>query len=315
VWLRGKNLLRWWWAALLRRRVRLSGRRVGVVLVYHALAERHGDPARELVAPHGRTRFRGQMAHLRRHYRPVKLSELQAAAGARRRGQRVPVAVTFDDDLSSHVTIAAPELRALGVPATFFVTGSTLDGPREFWWPVVQRAADQGLLERDGGGPALTARLGLTWSPRRAFESATPEEREAAIPRLVALTGPTGEPGLRAGDVRALAGDGFEVGFHTRGHDRLDWLEDEAAVRRAVTDGREAVEAAAGTPPLTFSYPHGGVDERVAAAVREAGYLAGVTSLPHPVTPATDPAWIGRFYPTYGSIVQFCIDVARMPLR
>jgi peptidoglycan/xylan/chitin deacetylase (PgdA/CDA1 family) len=305
--------------------VRLSGRQVGVALVYHALAERQGDPARELVAPHGRARFRAQMEHLRRHYRPVKLSELQAAAGARRRGGRVPVAVTFDDDLSSHVRIAAPELRAAGVPATFYVTGSTLDGAREFWWPVVQRAADQGLLERDGGGPALAARLGLTWSPQpgepalrtlaRAFESAPPEAREAAIAPLVELAGSAGEPGLRAQDVRELARDGLEVGFHTRRHDRLDRLPDDAAVRRAVSDGRDAVEAAAGAPLLTFSYPHGGVDERAAAAVREAGYLAGVTSLPRPVTPATDPAWIGRFYPTYATTVQFAIDLARMPLQ
>lgn len=325
LWLRGKNLLRWWWAAVLRARVRLSGLKVGVVLVYHALDERHGDPGRELVAPHGRSHFRAQVEHLRRHYRPVPLAELQAAAGRRRRGERVPVALTFDDDLSSHVRIAAPELRAAGVPATFFLTGATLDGPLEFWWGPVQRAADQGRLE-NGGGPELTARLGLTWEPQgdepplrtfaRAFESASYDERAIARDRLVEVVGPDGaDAGLRADDVRSLADGILDVGFHTRRHDRLDWVRDDAAVRDAVSEGREVVEAAAGMPLVTFSYPHGGVDERSAAAVREAGYVAAVTSLPKPVTPDTDPALVGRFYPTYSGSVQFAIDVARMALR
>jgi peptidoglycan/xylan/chitin deacetylase (PgdA/CDA1 family) len=256
----------------------------------------------------------------------VPPSEVQAAAARRRRGGRIPVAVTFDDDLRSHVEIAAPELRAAGVPAAFYLTGRTLDGPDEFWWGPVQRAVDQGLLERDGGGPALTARLGLNWSPQggekplatfaRAFESAPPAARDAAVPALIELVGRDGaDPGLQAEHVRELASGELEVGFHTRRHDRLDWLEDDEAVRRAVTDGREPLEQAAGAPLLTFSYPHGGVDERSAAAVRDAGYLAGLTSKPWTVRPDSDPALVGRFYPTYGPIVQFGIDVARMALR
>jgi peptidoglycan/xylan/chitin deacetylase (PgdA/CDA1 family) len=326
LWLRGKNRLRGWWSGVLRWYVRLSGRKVGFVLVYHALAERHGDPRRELVAPHGRANFRAQMEHLRRYYEPVRMSQLQEATGRRRRGQKVPVAVTFDDDLRSHIEIAAPELRAAGVPAAFFLTGRTLDGPQEFWWGPVQRAVDQGLLERDGGGPALAQRLGLRWVPdgdepplrtfARAFEGAPPAARDAAVPALIELVGPDGaDPGLQAEHVRALAQGTLEVGFHTRRHDRLDWLEDDAAVRRAVTEGRDVVEQAAGAPLLTFSYPHGGVDERSAAAVREAGYLAGLTSKPWTVKPHSDRALVGRFYPTYSTIVQFGIDVARMALR
>src|SRR4051812_28793914 len=168
LWLRGKDILRGWWSAVLRWHVRLSGRKTGIVLVYHALADRHGDPGRELAAPHGRAQFREQLAHLNRYYRPVRLSQLREEVARRRRGERVPVAMTFDDDLRSHIEIAAPELRAAGVPAAFFLTGSTLDGPKEFWWGPVQRAVDQGLLERDGGGPALTARLGLEWAPHGA---------------------------------------------------------------------------------------------------------------------------------------------------
>src|SRR3954468_16448093 len=149
---------------MLRWRARLSGRPVAIVIVYHALAERQGDPARQLVAPHGRAEFRAQLAHLTRWYEPVAPSEVQAAAARRKRGARIPVAVTFDDDLRSHVAIAAPELRAAGVPAAFFLTGASLDTPSEFWWGPVQRAADRGLLD-DGAGAAVADRIGVEWAP------------------------------------------------------------------------------------------------------------------------------------------------------
>jgi hypothetical protein len=81
-----------------------------------------------------------------------------------------------------------------------------------------------------------------------------------------------------------------------------------------VSDGRDAVAAAAGAPVRLFSYPHGGVDARAAAAVRDAGYAAAFTSVSRPVTPDTEPALLGRFYPTYLSSVQFEIEVARWVL-
>ncbi len=321
---RGKDLLRRLLTLGLRWRGRLSARPVGVAIVYHGLAERAGDPARELSAPHGRTLFRAQLAHLAAHYTPVAPSQLPAAAGRRRRGGRIPVAVTFDDDLRSHVEIAAPELRAAGVPAAFFLTGATLEAPAEFWWGPVQRAADRGLLD-DGGGATVAEQIGVEWAPEppepplrtlaRPFERAGASEREAALARLVALVGEDGrEPGLRAADVQALAAGGFEIGFHTRRHVRLDQLPDEAAVRAALTDGRDAVAEAAGAPVRLFSYPHGGVDARAAAAVRDAGYAAAFTSVSRPVRPDSEPALLGRFYPTYLSSVQFEIEVARWVL-
>src|SRR4051794_27552785 len=210
-----KDVLRRVLALALRWRARLSGRPVGVVIVYHALAERHGDPAHQLVAPHGRAEFRAQLRHLAGCYRPVPASRIREETARRRRGGRIPVAVTFDDDLRSHVDIAAPELRAAGVPGAFFLTGATLEGPAEFWWGPVQRAADGGLLDGDGGA-ALAQQVGVTWEPQppeaplrtlaRPFESAAPTDRDAAVARLVELVGVDGrEPGLRAEDVRALA--------------------------------------------------------------------------------------------------------------
>ena len=55
-----------------------------------------------------------------------------------------PVALTFDDDLGHHVTHALPELRDAQAPATFFLCGSFLEEPRDYWWQRLQRAVDGG---------------------------------------------------------------------------------------------------------------------------------------------------------------------------
>src|SRR5262245_17390140 len=116
-------------AVVLALLLRLSARRAGVVLVYHALAERTGDPERDLVPAHSVAQVEAQLRHLLRRYELVRLEELPAAVAARRRGRRFPISVSFDDDLESHAHLAAPLLRRLGVPATFFLTGATLEGP------------------------------------------------------------------------------------------------------------------------------------------------------------------------------------------
>ena len=61
--------------------------------------------------------------------RIVRAEDLPAMVAARRRWHRFPVAITFDDDLASHVRLALPALTRLGVQATFFLTGATLEGP------------------------------------------------------------------------------------------------------------------------------------------------------------------------------------------
>jgi hypothetical protein len=124
--------------------LRASNRRAGLVLLYHEIGDRDGDSRRDLVPPISRGRLARHLAHLRRHYRFVELTDLPAAVAARRRGEPFPVSLTFDDDLGHHVTHALPELNEVDVSATFFLCGSFLDEPRDFWWTRLQRSVDRG---------------------------------------------------------------------------------------------------------------------------------------------------------------------------
>jgi peptidoglycan/xylan/chitin deacetylase (PgdA/CDA1 family) len=284
--------------------LRLSARRTGLVLVYHALAERQGDPARELVPPQSLEAFERQLRLVKSRYRVVAATELLHAIGSRRRGQRIPVAVTFDDDLASHAELAAPMLRRLDVPATFFLTGASLDAPTSFWWERLQAAADRGDDLGEGGVHARAA----------AFEAMPPAERARVTADLPA------EAAARPLDrtaVRELADAGFAIGFHTLRHDRLTDLED-AALERALRDGREELEAVAG-PVTAIAYPHGKADERVARAAGAVGFALGFTGRYEPVLDVSDPLLLGRVEPVVGPVADFAAQIAgalrRVPQR
>jgi peptidoglycan/xylan/chitin deacetylase (PgdA/CDA1 family) len=91
-----------------------------LVLAYHGLGRypRALDPHNLMVDP---ARFRRQMLALRRRrYRFVRLSEIAARLSEGRPPSGL-CAVTFDDGSLDNLTVAAPLLAELSVPATVFV--------------------------------------------------------------------------------------------------------------------------------------------------------------------------------------------------
>jgi peptidoglycan/xylan/chitin deacetylase (PgdA/CDA1 family) len=296
-------------AVLLVHIARSSDARLGVALVYHGVGDRAGNPRHQL-APSIRTPlFATQVRHLRRNYRLVTASELLDAVRDRRRRDPFPVAITFDDDLTSHVDTAAPVLASAGATATFYISGASLDRPHRFWWELLQDAVDRGLdLES----------VGLGHSPRaagihalgRTIQEMTPAARHKVVTRLRRLTGPDPpQAGLRADSLRRLAASGVEIGFHTLRHDALPALDDEA-LANALREGRVELEGVVALPLATISYPHGLADPRVAAAARAAGFSVGFTGRPTVVTPRSEPLLLGRVSPSYDSLGELAFDVA-----
>jgi peptidoglycan/xylan/chitin deacetylase (PgdA/CDA1 family) len=297
--------------------LRLSARQAGVALMYHSVDHRVGDPARELVPPHEAALFERQIRHVRRHFEIVPASDLQEAARSRRRRQKFPVAITFDDDLACHATITLPILRRAGATATFFLSGASLDHPFAFHYERLQRAIDESVREV----PSLvTGRPGTT-EPSRLHELGLmlelmpPEDRDAASARLSDALGPDlPDAGIRRAQVGELADAGMTIGFHTFRHDSLTRLTDDQ-LAQAMEIGRDALADAAGAPVETIGYPHGRADERVAAAARAAGFRAGFTTRQVAVTPDTDPLLQGRIGPSLRSVGALPIQLALTLLK
>jgi peptidoglycan/xylan/chitin deacetylase (PgdA/CDA1 family) len=299
AWLRAAIKSLWWWPALLV--LRCSRRTAGLILLYHDIGDRDGDPEVELVPPISMERFARHVAHLRRHYRLVELHDLQAATATRRRGQPFPVAITFDDDLGHHATRALPVLRAADVSATFFLCGSFLDEPRDFWWQRLQRAVDGGIDVTHLVGAGTIHQQG------QVMEAFSPQQRDAAAEGLGHLAAPVPRSELlTAEDARRLP----NIGFHTRRHDPMTGLDDEQ-LARAVTDGRRGLAEIAGYSVDTIAYPHGQYDSRVLEAARDQRFSIGVTSEQKAVTPDADPLALGRYVPSPdASIGEFAFGLA-----
>jgi len=265
-------------AALILRLARRRSGAVGAALVYHRVGG--GTTLDTALAEH---EFLGQLDHLRDAYRVVPPARLVEAAAERRRGHPFPVALTFDDDSQSHTRVSAPALRSRRLPAAFFLTGASLDSVTPPWWDD---------LERLGYAPGFEGRP--VAEAARAIESMRKPERAALAAALRRLAPPGGEPGLSRAEVRRLAGDGFEIGFHSRDHDPFPTLADDE-VEAAVGAGRGALAEAAGHDIDSFAYPHGLADPRAVPALRAAGYARAFTGAAEPVTGTTEPLLVPRY--------------------
>jgi glycosyltransferase involved in cell wall biosynthesis/peptidoglycan/xylan/chitin deacetylase (PgdA/CDA1 family) len=102
------------------------------VLAYHQVKDPADDNSTVGVA-----QFREQMEFLKRNYRVMGLSQAVEALRARGTTERL-VAITFDDGYLDNATIAAPILRSLELPATFFVSTDMIGGGRPFPHDVLQ---------------------------------------------------------------------------------------------------------------------------------------------------------------------------------
>ena len=121
---------------LLRRVVRAwPPARRPIVLMYHRVAPAEYDPWDSAVSP---VRFDEQLAGLRRERELFPLPEFGSLLARGRLPARA-AAITFDDGYACNALVAAPILRAHGLPATFFLTTGAIGTDREFWWDELAR--------------------------------------------------------------------------------------------------------------------------------------------------------------------------------
>jgi peptidoglycan/xylan/chitin deacetylase (PgdA/CDA1 family) len=287
--------------------LRRTALRAGIAIVWHELAEQPGDRERQVLPAHGAELFRQQLAHLAERYSLVPAGRLAAAARMRSRGEPFPVTVTFDDELASHAGLALDLLGDAGATATFFLGG----GGKPRWATDLQTALDGGLELPEPLSAGTSAR-----EARSAMEGLRPAERDELAGRLADLAAAASAPGAAAEevDVARIAAAGHEIGFHTRGHRVLTELSD-AELARELTDGRDALEAAAGRAIESIAYSFGVADARVSGAARAAGYGSGFTVAPHAITAATDPLCMPRLDAPFDPPGRLAWHVARALLR
>ena len=262
----------------------------GLALVYHRVGPKREAPKRELLPNLDARSFGAQLDWLDSRFRLVKASELPDAVRRRGADERIPLALTFDDDLASHAESVLPELFTRGITGTFFLSGAALGGAgRRPWWELLEAAAlraPEAALE----GQSLRDRAA-------AIEAMPPSQKASEADRLEELAGP--EPAykpLDADGICRLAEAEMEIGFHTLGHHRLPELT-EAEIERELSVGRERLAELIGRDLSSIAYPHGAADAKVIAAARRAGYEAGFTTCGAAIGSDFDPLDLPRIYP------------------
>ncbi|GAB2506799.1 hypothetical protein GCM10027084_21710 [Pseudoxanthomonas sangjuensis] len=276
----------------LLRRLRGVSRHDLRVLAYHRVLEStepHGFSFDTELISASADAFREQMAHLRRHFSPMRFGEVLERI---ERGRTLPkdaVLVTFDDGYDDNYRVAFPILRELDMSAMFFVSTGHIDSGRPYAYDwlvhmICSTRADRLRAPELG----LDRALGATLAERRAqaaelldrLKGLRDERQAALIARLEVewnMPRRQGHPDCRPmtwEQLREMHRDGMEVGSHGVHHRMLAKLPRERMVAE-VKESKATLERELGAPVDVLSYPVGGpdaFDHATVEAVRAAGF-------------------------------------------
>ena len=239
-------------------------KRTAAVLLFHRVADVRNDLHGLAVSP---ATFRSQLEHLLAEgWRVVPLRTIAEAAANGDPGDRV-LALTFDDGYLDNLEAAAPILRGLGLPATFFLTTEPRACRTRFWWDVLADA-----LGQDRAAHAEWYARFKTSPPAVRDDLLLRLARETSVPLISDTVGPMLEHEL--GRLREFPL--IEIGAHTVHHPSLLNLPAEDC-HREVSESRSALERLTGRPVTSFAYPFGTMSPDAVDAVMAAGFEIAVT--------------------------------------
>ena len=238
------------------------------------------------------------------------------------------MAITFDDGYADNCTVALPILRRHGLPATFFIATSFLDGGRMWNDTVIETVRRSSLARLDLAGLGLRGltRVALDGLPARqaaigqilgATKYLEPGERLQTVQRIARMATVADLPDdlmMSTEQLRSMAAAGMQIGAHTLSHPILLGLDD-AQARDEIVGSKQALEQCLGQPITLFAYPTGrpGTDysARDAALVRAAGFQAAVSTAPGAAQAGADVMQLPRFVPWEQSRLRWAAKLGR----
>ncbi|MDZ7803471.1 polysaccharide deacetylase family protein [Thiohalophilus sp.] len=290
------------------------------ILIYHRVLPRP-DPM--LPGDPDAATFRWQMQTVARLFNVLPLS---GAVERLASGSLPPRAacITFDDGYADNAEVALPILRALDLPATFFVAAGYLDGGMMFNDRVIETVRRLPEGEVDLGAvdmapqsiSSISDRIALAMQVIKQIKHLDPAERDEKVQALVELNNDTLPRDLmmRSAQLQELADAGMTIGGHTLSHPILARISD-ARARQEIAAGRETLESILRQPVKLFAYPNGKPGQDYAAQhvsmVRECGFDAAVSTAWGVSTRHHDPYQLARFTPWDHTPLRFGARLVR----
>lgn len=246
--------------------------------------------------------FREQMAYISTHFNPVPLGHSVEA----KCWPDNAAALTFDDGFLNNATIAAPILRELNIPATFFITTGFIDKTACPWWMIFRSFAENNWAET---GDAFRIRLARE---EKELRNLSDKERMSRLTQKGLVFDEAHVPegaGMMSWDhIEKLAQDGFEIGAHTVHH--LSMGHDTQQIHNEIIQSTERLRQKTTSPIHGFSYPYGAKSNlgSCLTALQKGKLNYAVTDIPGWTAHSTDPYLLPRFAIT-GRHQQEDIDV------
>lgn len=260
--------------------------------------------------------FRRQMKVLKMTSNPICLTE---AVRCLMEGRPLPpraTVVTFDDGYRDNLEVAAPILRELAIPATFFLVPEFLSSEKAPWWERLAWAIQKRRRREPTGWKGMTLDLDREDSTAvvdalaRRLKTLVEAERQQAVKELIEVMDPAGEepvgPMMDWDGARQLAGMGFNIGSHSSRHMILSNESPESQLED-LRGSRALLERGIGTSIDLLAYPNGSTadfDQSTLEAAGQSGYRAAVTTISGWNDRATDLLALRRFvmYPEWGPL-------------
>lgn len=246
----------------------------------------------------------------------IPLLSLEMGLTCLREGTLPPRAtvITIDDGLYSVLSVAAPELKRYGFPATLYATTyySIKEAPvfvlvvqYLFWRSRRERLDLTGLPVGDGGVADLSnqrERERVMWQLMDYGEAQDGEEVREALSREIAKRldvdyRPIRESRclslLTRSELKELAAFGIDVQLHTHRH-RFS-QDDPAAARNEIVDNKAVLEPLLGRRLSHFCYPSGVWEPGMWPVLQSAGVKSATTCVPGLNYADTHPLALRRF--------------------
>jgi peptidoglycan/xylan/chitin deacetylase (PgdA/CDA1 family) len=294
-----------------------------VVFTYHRIAEPAADPYYDPVISATPDSFQAQVDAIGRRMGVLTLTEAMERIASGGPWRETAALITFDDGYRDNFEVAAPILRARGIPATFFLPTAFIETPRLPWWDKVACIIKRTHV-RELELPRRPAGNGSAGPPPLRIDLDAVSRAEAIRPIIAAFLDETIRDGpwfldmladraeVAVDDeamarslfaswdqVRRLTGAdaGLSVGSHGHSHRKLAGLDGDSQ-RRELADSKRILEDRLGREVAALAYPYGWPGAYTAetkALAAEAGYRAAFVAIEGVNRPgALDPFEIRR---------------------
>lgn len=284
------------------------------VLRYHSVQERPRDVANSIGIgiTHSAQLFREQMELLSIKYVPVTMDDvLEFIQGGKMISSRA-VAITFDDGFADNFEVAKPILDQYGIPATFYVTVSSLESTNPPWYIRLRHAffstSQKNWITNDGKVVSISDHQSRNNALVKACEyCATLAGRNqniavTEIEEALQVDPYMPNPGIMLTweQVRRMRTSGHIIGSHTLSHPNMAFIEDENVLLDEMISSKKQIENQLGEPVTHFSYPSPMLEphwsERTVNACRMAGYDTATTCTPGKVNKGDNPLALKRMW-------------------